>query len=123
MIELYKIITNKYDPEITAGMISFSNTTHTRGNNYKIQKNRAKLRMRNNTFFYRTTDHWNKLPNNVVLAPSIKAFESRRDKFWNHHPIRYNYKANTNDLYPRMPLQSFTYTDENEELALEAIQA
>ena len=45
MIELYKIITNKYDPEITAGMISFSNTTHTRGNNYKIQKNRAKLRM------------------------------------------------------------------------------
>ena len=80
------------------------------------------LKLRNNTFFFRTTDPWNSLPNNVVLAPSTKAFESRLDKFWRHHPIKYDFKANST-IFPRMQQHSFCTTDDNQELALEAEQA
>ena len=100
MIELYKIVTGKYDQEITSDMIKFSNL-HTRGNMYKIEKNRVRLKIRSNSFFIRTVNNWNSLPNHTVDAPSIRSFERRLDKHWTNHPIKYDHLASTHP--PRMP--------------------
>jgi len=35
---------------------------------------------------------WNSLSNEVVTAPSVKAFEARLDNFWKDQPIKFNYK-------------------------------
>ena len=104
MIELYKIATHKYDTDITEGMIKFSDNTSTRGNQYKIHKERARLKLRNNTFFFRTTENWNSLPDDVVCASTIHVFERRLDKFWANHPVKYDYLAHP--THPRMIITS-----------------
>jgi len=42
---------------------------------------------------------WNALPEDV-MAPSVKVFESRLDKFWNNQPMKFNHKEElcVNDL-------------------------
>ena len=33
---------------------------------------------------------WNKLPEEVISAPSVKAFERRLDKAWRYLPFKFN---------------------------------
>ena len=33
---------------------------------------------------------WNSLPESVVTAPSLHAFENRLDKHWRQHPLRWD---------------------------------
>ena len=35
---------------------------------------------------------WNSLPEEVVTAPSVQAFEARLDKAWNDQPLKFHYK-------------------------------
>jgi len=35
---------------------------------------------------------WNSLSNEVVTAPSVKAFEAKLDNFWKDKPVKFNYK-------------------------------
>ena len=46
----------------------------------KCRKKRSRLNVRANTFSNRVVDSWNNLPENVVSAPSVKAFKRRLNK-------------------------------------------
>ena len=50
-----------------------------RGNSLKLYKKRGSLEISKNSFTFRVSDLWNKLPDDVVLAPDINLFKGRLD--------------------------------------------
>ena len=48
-----------------------------------------------NYFSLQVTNQWNRLPAQIVEAPTTKAFERRLDNFWKEHELIFNYKAET----------------------------
>ena len=92
MIEVYKILTGKYDvvavPDLQRGTL-FT----TRGNNLRLVKSYAKYDLRKYYFTNRIANIWNSLPNYVVLADSTAAFETRLDRFWVNQDVVYDYRA------------------------------
>jgi ribosomal protein L33 len=61
MIELFKILTGKYDPEVS-NFIQLKRESSSRGHNYKIFKIRHRLNIRKYSFIHRSVDTWNNLP-------------------------------------------------------------
>ena len=53
-----------------------------RGHNLKIFVNRSRLNCRKYFFSQRSVGEWNRLPQEVVDAPSVNAFKNRLDHFW-----------------------------------------
>jgi hypothetical protein len=92
MIEVFKILNSKYD--ITDGSIlSVDTGGRTRGNDFKLAKERCKLDLRKYFFSCRVVNVWNSLPNSVVLADSVNSFKAKLDKHWDNADIKYNYDA------------------------------
>ena len=57
----------------------------------KIMKHRCKRDVRKYSFTSRVVDLWNNLPEDIVTAKSVHQFENRLDRYWEDHPLKYNY--------------------------------
>ena len=72
MIELYKIITGKYDkvsaPQFTIRAVGEGYGMCTRGNDLRIITTRTKYDLRKYNFTNRVVNVWNSLPNYVVMS-------------------------------------------------------
>ncbi len=82
MIEVYKIISGRYDEAVSQNILTKSQNTRTRGHMHKLQKPNCRLNIRKNALTSRVVNNWNALPENVVSAPSMYAFENRLDHYW-----------------------------------------
>jgi len=59
-----------------------SAVTHTRGNSRKLLKHNIVNIRDENTFHNRVIKTWNKLPDSILLAPSISCFKRRLSRFY-----------------------------------------
>ncbi len=65
----------------------------TRGHSLKLKKRRFRLQTSENTFTRRVVEIWNKLPEEVVSAQTLTAFENRLDKQWSNLIIKYDFDS------------------------------
>ena len=105
MIEVFKIITGKYDSLISPHL-PLSSSSVTRGNSFKIITRRCHYDLRKYSFCNRVTNIWNSLPNDVVNASSLNVFKNRLDKHWIHQDAMYDWHADISGTRSRSNIVS-----------------
>ena len=93
--DTYKLTSGKYDKEVGAHILKMLDTDSavTRGHSSKLFLQRANKAIRQNSFGLRVVKLWNSLPEDIVEAPSIYAFERRYDKFMSRNNSEEIYTA------------------------------
>jgi len=68
------------------GREAFSRTcsNRTRCDGFKLKDGRFRLDIRKEFFTMRVVKHWNRLPREIVDAPSLKTFKARLDRALSH---------------------------------------
>ena len=89
MIEVYKILSGKYDSDVAPVLIT--NDSVTRGNKYKLFKHSFRHDIRKFSFTCGIVNIWNSLPNYVIDANTVDIFKSRLDKFWHDQEVFYDF--------------------------------
>jgi hypothetical protein len=74
MLEMYKCLHASY--KIQHPVSRKATTTEFRGNSLNLQKIRHRLKIRGNYFSEWIVSMWNSLPDTVVSAPLVNAFEN-----------------------------------------------
>ena len=92
MIEVYKILTGKYDEKVCPLLPKHENV-RTRGNCLKLKTNRTRYDVRKYFFTNRIVKIWNSLPDEVVVADSVNCFKNKLDKYWKNVDLYYDYKT------------------------------
>ena len=92
MIEVFEILHHVYDSDVCEGILKLSDNKKTRGYSLKLHAQQSRLDTRKYSFAARVVKPWNSLPEEVVTAPSVQAFEARLDKAWNDQPLKFHYK-------------------------------
>ena len=78
MILLYRIINNYFNSDFST-QYTYSDTTITRGHQFKLFKCHSRLNCRSKYFFNRLINDWNALPAVVVNVNSVNNFKSLLD--------------------------------------------
>jgi len=119
MIEAYKILHMKYDPEASSFLKKTSDSGirfSTRINSNKILHQRFNTAVRKNSYSVRIAKYWNKLPDNITNASSINAFKNRLDKHWKDEDIYYlDYKAEITGSHANRNVNDIRITNESGE--------
>ena len=92
MIQVYKILTGKYDSAIVPAL-QLSNQHTTRGHELKLTTHRTRYNTRKYFFSNRIVKIWNSLPSNVISAVTVASFEHLLDLHWATQECRFNYEA------------------------------
>jgi len=85
-VEMYKIITNKHDSDVTL-KFNIIPAAVTRDNIYKIRQDHVRYDLCKFSFSNGLRTLWNSLPDTVVKAESVNSFKGRLDRFWNDQKV------------------------------------
>ena len=95
LIEVYKILSGKYDSDVCEGLIDRREGERSTGHPLKIFKERPNKDIRKYGFPHRVVDIWNRRRmGGVVKAETVKDFEWRLDTILADQEIVYDFKAN-----------------------------
>ena len=103
MIEVYKILSEKYDPEVSNFLPLHKELRpvhSTRGNSKRLFKRRTRHNICRHSFSHRVIDLWNSLPEQVVSAPSVTSFEARLDRHWSNLVVKYDFDQALTSMQP-----------------------
>jgi len=82
LIEVYKIMTEKEGVNCQQFFQQARDCYGLRGHSLKLFVNRSRLNCRKFFFSQRSVGEWNRLPQEIVGAPSVNVFKKRLDHFW-----------------------------------------
>ncbi|KAK4824876.1 hypothetical protein QYF61_021083 [Mycteria americana] len=83
LIALYSFL-RRGSGEGGAGLFSLVSSDRTHGNSSKLHQGRFRLDIRKHFFTERVAKHWNRLPKEVVDAPSLSVFKRHLDNALNN---------------------------------------